>query len=94
MIALSVLVISLFGAKGRKDEKLGLKSAFAYILAGLILYFISFIVFKLEIDINAAAISYMSVTAIGFVLMLTGGTLLSRIIYLKLNNKIRFTASR
>jgi len=88
LIALIVLVISLFGARGRKDEKLGLKSAFAYILAGLIFYFISFIVFKLEIDINAAAISYMSVTAIGFVLILTGGTLLSRIIYLKLNNNV------
>src|SRR4249919_2679202 len=73
LIALVVLVISLFGARGRKDEKLGLKSAFAYILAGLILYFISFIVLKLEIDINAAAISYMSVTATGFVLVLTGG---------------------
>ena len=88
LIALVVLIISLFGARGRKDEKLGLKSAFAYILTGLILYLISFIVFKLEIDINAAAISYMSVTAIGFVLMLTGGTLLSRIIYLKLNNNV------
>jgi hypothetical protein len=88
LIALVILAISLFGTGGRKDEKLGLKSAFAYILTGLILYFISFIVFKLEIDINTAAISYMSVTAIGFVLMLTGGTLLSRIIYLKLNNNV------
>jgi len=88
LIALIVLVISLFGARGRKDEKLGLKSAFAYMLTGLILYFISFIVLKLEVDINAASISYISVTAIGFVLMLTGGTLLSRIIYLKLNNNV------
>jgi hypothetical protein len=88
LIALVVLIISLFGARGRKDEKLGLKSAFAYILTGLILYFISFIILKLEIDINATAISYMSVTAIGFVLMLTGGTFLSRIIYLKLNNNV------
>jgi hypothetical protein len=42
----------------------------------------------LEIGSNAAAISYMSVTVIGFVLILTGGTLLSRIIYLKLNNNV------
>ena len=87
-IAIIVLGISLFGARGRKDEKLGLKSAFAYILTGIILYFISFIIFKLEIDINAAAISYMSVTAIGFVLILTGGILLSRIIYVKLNDNV------
>ncbi len=88
LIALVVLIISLFGARGRKDEKLGLKSAFAYILTGLILYFISFIILKLDIDINATAISYMSVTAMGFVLVLTGGTLLSRIIYLKLNDNV------
>src|SRR6187455_813332 len=56
LIALIVLGISLFGAKGRKDEKLGFKHAFAYILMGVILYFISFIIFDLEISINAAAI--------------------------------------
>jgi len=88
LIALIVLLISLFGARGRKDEKLGLKSAFAYLLTGLILYFISFITLKLELGIKAAAISYISVAAIGFVLILTGGTLFSRIIYLKLNNNV------
>ena len=88
LIAIIILGISLFGARGRKDEKLGLNNALAYILAGMILYFISFIVLRLEIDSNAAAISYMSVTVVGFVLILTGGTLLSRIIYLKLNNNV------
>ena len=48
LIALIVLIISLFGARGRKDEKLGLKNAFAYIIAGLLLYFISFIVMRLK----------------------------------------------
>lgn len=32
LIALIVLIISLFGAKGRKHEKLGLKNAFAYMV--------------------------------------------------------------
>jgi hypothetical protein len=88
LMAIIVLGISLFGARGRKDEKLGLNSALVYILTGMILYFTSFIVLRLEIGSNAAAISYMSVTVIGFVLILTGGTLLSRIIYLKLNNNV------
>jgi len=88
LIALILLGISLFGAKGRKDEKLGLKNGFVYILTGMILYFISFIIFNLEISINASVISYMSITAIGFVLILTGGTLLSRIIYLKLSDNV------
>jgi hypothetical protein len=88
LIALIVLIISLFGARGRKDEKLGLKNAFAYIIAGLLIYFISFLLMRLELDLSTAAISYIGVTAIGFVLVLTGGTLLSRIIYLKLNNNV------
>jgi YWFCY protein/Type IV secretory system Conjugative DNA transfer len=88
LIALFVLIISLFGARGRKDEKLGLKNAFAYIITGLLLYFISFVVMHFKIDISTAAISYIAVTATGFVLVLTGGTLLSRIIFLKLNNNV------
>ncbi len=88
LIALIVLAISLFGAQGRKDEKLGFKNAFAYMLTGMVLYFISFLIFKLQISISAVAISYVSVTAIGFVLILTGGTFLSRIIYLKMNNTV------
>src|SRR5204863_2236201 len=61
---------------------------FAYIITGLLLYFISFVVMHFKIDISTAAISYMCVTAIGFVLVLTGGTLLSRIIFVKLNNNV------
>ena len=88
LLALAILIISLFGARGRKDEKLGLKNAFAYVITGLLLYIFSAIVLRFNMDIITAAISYMGVTAIGFILLLTGGTLLSRIIYLKLNNNV------
>jgi hypothetical protein len=88
LIALFVLIISLFGARGRKNEKLGLKNSFAYIITGLLLYFISFVVMHFKIEMSTVAISYIAVTAIGFVLVLTGGTLLSRIIFLKLNNNV------
>src|SRR6188768_1528458 len=88
LLALAILIISLFGARGRKDEKLGLKNAFAYVITGLLLYIFSAIVLRFNMDIITAAISYMGVTAIGFILVLTGGTLLSRIIYLKLNNNV------
>src|ERR1700680_4277228 len=37
-IALVFLVISILGARGRKDEKLGYKSVAAYLLTGLLLY--------------------------------------------------------
>lgn len=39
LIALALLIISLFGARGRKDEKINYKNAFAYIITGLLIYF-------------------------------------------------------
>jgi hypothetical protein len=88
LIALAILIISLFGARGRKDEKLRLNNALTCIIGGLLLYFISIVVMRSKMEIGTAAICYIGVTAIGFVLILTGGTLLSRIIYLKLNNNV------
>jgi len=43
LIALGFLAISLLGAKGRKDEKLNYKTAFAYLITGLLLYFASYL---------------------------------------------------
>lgn len=87
LIALAFLMISLLGAKGRKDEKLGYKSAFAYIITGLLLYFSSYLSMLLDMPVQEKAAIYMGITAIGFLLILSGGTLLSRIIKNKLNNK-------
>jgi len=41
LIALGFLLISLLGSRGRKDEKLNYKTAFAYSITGLLIYFIS-----------------------------------------------------
>jgi len=87
LIALGFLVISLLGAKGRKDEKLSFKNAFAYVITGLALFFASFLVLLLDGSQNTIAIAYIVITSIGFLLILTGGTLLSRIIKNRLNHK-------
>jgi hypothetical protein len=87
LIALGFLAISLLGAKGRKDEKLNYRTAFAYIITGLLLYFVSYLCMLLRMDVQEKAAVYMGVTSIGFLLVLSGGTLLSRIISNKLNNK-------
>jgi len=86
-IALVFLGISLLGAKGRKDEKLNHRTAFAYLITGLLIYFISYLCMKLNTPIITTAILYMAFTGVGFLLVLTGGTLLSRIIRNKINNK-------
>jgi hypothetical protein len=87
LFALGFLVISLLGAKGRKDEKLSYKTAFAYIITGLLIYFLSYLSLLPKIALTTAAMLYIGITAIGFMLVLSGGTLLSRVIQQKLNSK-------
>ncbi|MBS1738262.1 MAG: YWFCY domain-containing protein [Bacteroidetes bacterium] len=87
LISLGFLMISLLGAKGRKDEKLNHKTAFAYIITGLLLYFFSYLSLLLKLPVQEKAMVYICITSIGFLLVLSGGTLLSRIIKSKLNNK-------
>lgn len=86
-IALGFLFISLLGARGRKNEKLNHKTAFAYIITGLLIYFTSYLALLVKIKTTELAIVYMGITSIGFLLLLSGGTLLSRIISNRLNNK-------
>jgi hypothetical protein len=88
LIALVVLIISLFGARGRKNEKLGFKTAAIHISIGLILYFASYLIFDFISDKQDLAVAYIGATITGFILVLTGGTLLSRIISLRLNNSV------
>lgn len=80
LLALIFLVISLLGAKGRKKEKLRYTTAFAYSSAGIALYFLGYFTLWMKTEMQPACIFYMLVTSIGFLLILTGGTLLSRII--------------
>ncbi|MEO7984723.1 MAG: YWFCY domain-containing protein, partial [Bacteroidota bacterium] len=87
LFALGFLAISLVGAKGRKNEKLSPKMALAYIIIGLLIYFLSYFLLLPKIALTTAAIIYMSVTGIGFMLVLSGGTLLSRVLRQKLNGK-------
>lgn len=88
MIALGLLVISLLGAKGRKDEKLGWKTIAAWLVVGLVFYFLGSQVFNLNYTVQGIAVTYIAVTGIGFLCILSGGTLLSRLIKVKLSGDI------
>ncbi len=88
LIALGFLAISLLGSRGRKDEKQTFKTAFAYILTGLLTYFISSLILLLKAQVITLAVLYMALTGIGYVLSMTGGGLLSRIIKDRLKNDI------
>ncbi|GAA4429774.1 conjugal transfer protein MobC [Pontibacter saemangeumensis] len=87
LIALGFLFISLMGAKGRKSEKLNYKTGFAYLINGLLLYFSSYLSLLLKLQTADAALWYIALTVAGFLLVLSGGTLLSRVIRMKFNNQ-------
>jgi hypothetical protein len=87
LIALGLLVISLFGARGKKEEKLNHKIAFAYIITGLIIYFLSYLSLHIPSALQTRAVCYMLISATGYILILTGGNLISRVIRQHLNNK-------
>jgi hypothetical protein len=87
LFALGFLAISLLGTRGRKDEKLSYKGAFAYIITGLLIYFLSYLSLLSKIVLTTATMLYIGITAIGYMLVLSGGTLLSRVLQQKLNSK-------
>jgi hypothetical protein len=87
-IVFGLLMISLMGAQGKKDEKISWKNITAYLLLGLSIFFGSSILLTLNFSLEIKAITYMIVTAVGFLLILAGGNLLSRLIKLNLSNDI------
>lgn len=88
LIALGILAISLLGSKGSKDEKMNYKTAFAYIITGLAIYFLSWLSLQANLQSTTKTLLYISITSGGFMLVVTGGTLLSRIIKDSLKNDI------
>src|SRR2546423_14450861 len=76
LFALAFLFISLIGARGRKSEKLNYRTALAYLLTGLLLYFISGLILDWKGPIiTTIAFIYFTLTATGYILILSGGVI-------------------
>lgn len=86
LLALILLFISLLGAKGRKDEKLSPKKAVRYICLGLLIYFSSRIILMLQMQSDTKILMYAALVCTGYLFVLKGGTLMSRLIYRRLNS--------
>ncbi len=80
LITLLFLALSLVGVKGKKSEKIQSKKVATYIISGLLLYFIGYFLFRLQLPLSILTWGYISVTFAGIILLITGGTYLSRII--------------
>ncbi|HZK63344.1 MAG TPA: YWFCY domain-containing protein, partial [Puia sp.] len=79
--ALLLLIVSLAGSKGKRDEKIRHKTIVTYCLTGLLMYFLSSYIISLPWF-------YIGVTSIGYLLFMTGGGLLFRMLKLNLGGDI------
>jgi hypothetical protein len=78
--ALLCLLISLMAVKGRKDEKIRYREIGVYSILGVFFYFGSTICFKLSVEPELLAGLYIGITSTGYLLILSGGTMLSRVL--------------
>lgn len=88
LIVLGLLSISLMGAKGRKTDQLTYRVPFAYSVTGLLIYFASFLALFIPAENQVIACVYMISTAIGYMLVLTGGSILARVIKNNLSGEV------
>ncbi|NLU91392.1 conjugal transfer protein MobC [Chitinophaga sp. Ak27] len=86
--ALLLLLLSVFGSKGKKDETIRPGQVVAYIFFGVAIFFASYFLLTIGFTVDITAVAYISVTTIGFVLFLTGAARLSRLIKVKLGGDI------
>ncbi|REA63559.1 conjugal transfer protein TraG [Dyadobacter luteus] len=84
VLALGFLGISLLGAKGKKEEKLSTATALKYAAIGLLFYFPSQWILTVNANNQTISCVYFALCSIGYMLVLTGGTMLSRVIRLKI----------
>jgi hypothetical protein len=91
--ALLLLAVSLLGVKGRKEEKLKKSTVLGFLVLGLTLYFGASLPAAALGNGLAAACAYMGLTVSGYLLLLTGGTLLSRLFRLRLLEDVFNTAN-
>lgn len=87
-LALAFLAISLLGIKGKKSEKSTLKTAWTFIGIGAVIYFGSYYLIYLQVARQWICIVYQILTSLGFFMILSGGTQLSKIIREKLSSDV------
>lgn len=88
IISLGFLVLVLLGARGRKDEKIKWSTCLFYISTGLLFYFMSSYIWQLKSNNIFKNELYITITSFGYLLIMSGGTLLSRIVKQRLGDDI------
>ncbi len=87
-LALGLLIISLLGTPGKKTETLKGSSLVACLVIGVAVYFGSQVIFYFGFPAVTITIIYILSTSTGYLLMLSGGAGLSRLIRINLTDDI------
>ncbi|RYZ51951.1 MAG: conjugal transfer protein TraG, partial [Sphingobacteriales bacterium] len=92
LASLILLMVSLVGVKGKKDEKIELRPILGYIVFGALLYFAAVLCFFVPSILPSSktliAVCYIGITCLGYLLILTGGGQLSRLLKDKFDTDI------
>src|SRR6478736_6251740 len=88
LMAFVLLTISLVGARGKKDERINGKSITYIIIIGVGLFFLSPLILWTSVSEDIVLTLYIIVSTIGFLLILAGGTLFSRLLQQQLKKDI------
>lgn len=86
-ISLALLFVSLFGATGKKEQTTKARTIILLVSTGILLYFLShwFLRYKQTVSLSLA---YMTTTSVGYLLILAGGTWLSRMLQINFKKDI------
>lgn len=88
VLSLGLLMVSLLGAKGKKDQDISLGISIGLFTGGSAVFLASHGILILSLSHQLLSAVYICLLAIGYTLTLTGGTWLSRLIKVKLGNDI------
>jgi hypothetical protein len=88
IISLLFLCISLLGVQGRKNKKAELRTGLVFIGTGMTLYFGSASILDVGFAFKTRALLYMSFACTGFLLVISGGTGLTRIVRQKIGGDV------
>jgi len=88
LFVLGLLIISLFGSRGKKNEKISMGKCSALVVVGLSAFMLSHLIFRIPFAVGLLVLIYLTLTTVGWILVLTGGTRISRLLQIKLATDI------
>lgn len=88
LAAFILLMISLVGSKGKKDESIKASRILIYCFTGVLLYFISTLFLTIHYPAITIAVLYIGLTVIGYMLLMSGVSMLFRMLKFNLGKDI------